>query len=70
MSTLRFKHSTQDPTAGQKGAKRNPALSETSENKVRALAYQIWESNGRRDHRADQDWLNAEQEILKRGRSG
>jgi hypothetical protein len=44
------------------------ALSRPPENEVRALAYQIFEANGRQDDRADQDWLQAEQQLLARNR--
>jgi hypothetical protein len=41
-------------------------LSETAKELVRARAYQIYESNGRQDLHAEQDWLQAEQEVIVR----
>ena len=46
-----------------------PAPSKTLENEIRARAYQIYESNGQLDHRADQDWLQAERELFASGGS-
>jgi hypothetical protein len=34
------------------------------DSEIRSRAYQIYESNGRQDHFAEQDWLRAEREVL------
>jgi hypothetical protein len=48
----------------------NSALRRPTEDDVRTLAYQIFEVNGRQEDHADQDWFQAEQELLGRSRSG
>jgi hypothetical protein len=35
-----------------------------SENKIRELAYQLYEGRGREDGKDHQDWVQAEREIL------
>ena len=35
---------------------------------IRERAYQLYESGGRQDGRADHDWFTAEQQILNRHR--
>jgi hypothetical protein len=37
-----------------------------SQDKIRARAYELYESRGREPGQDEQDWLRAEQEILKR----
>ena len=39
-----------------------------SEVRIRERAYELYESRGREHGHDEQDWLRAEQEILKRGR--
>lgn len=65
MSNSRSKES-RNVAAGTKYVKMTSAMSRPPENEVRALAYQIFEANGRQEHRADQDWLQAEQQLLAR----
>jgi len=38
-----------------------------SHDQIRERAYQLYENRGRETGRAEQDWLRAEQEILKQG---
>ena len=37
-----------------------------SQDKIRARAYELYESRGRESGQEEQDWLRAEREILKR----
>jgi hypothetical protein len=39
-----------------------------SQDMIRVRAYELYESRGREPGRDEQDWLRAEQEILKPGR--
>jgi hypothetical protein len=39
-----------------------------SQDMIRERAYQLYESRGREPGQAEQDWLRAEQEILKQER--
>ena len=49
---------------------RRPAISDpvSSQDQIRARAYQLYESGGRRDGQAQQDWFAAEQQILNQRR--
>ena len=58
--------SKQHAPQGKKYVKMTSALSKSTEDEVRALAYQIYESTGRQDHHAERDWLQAEQELHTR----
>ena len=49
--------------------KMGSAARRPTEDDVRTLAYQIFEANGRRENHADQDWFQAEQELLGRSTS-
>jgi hypothetical protein len=49
---------------GKKYVKMSSALRRPTEDDVRTLAYQIFEANGRLEDHADQDWFQAEQELL------
>lgn len=40
----------------------------SSQERIRDRAYELYESRGREAGQDEQDWLRAEQEILKRGR--
>lgn len=40
----------------------------TFQGQIRERAYQLYESGGRQDGRADHDWFTAEQQILNRHR--
>jgi len=68
VSNSHSKESRKLATSGKRYVKMTSALSRPPENEVRALAYQIFEANGRQDDRADQDWLQAEQQLLARNR--
>jgi len=39
-----------------------------SQDTIRERAYELYESRGREPGKDEQDWLRAEQEILKQGR--
>ena len=39
-----------------------------SQEMIRARAYELYESRGRENGQDEEDWLRAEQEILKAGR--
>jgi hypothetical protein len=39
-------------------------MSRCDENSIRELAYKLWSDRGRREGRADQDWLDAERRLL------
>lgn len=39
-------------------------LSPDVQDRIRRRAYELWEQGGRRQGRAEQDWLRAEREIL------
>lgn len=54
---------------GKRQIKMSSELRRPTEDEVRTLAYQIFEVNGRQEHHADQDWFQAEQELLGRSRS-
>ena len=40
----------------------------SSQDRIRERAYELYESRGREPGQDEQDWLRAEQEILKRSR--
>lgn len=54
---------------GKRYVKMSSVLQRPTEDEVRSLAYQIFEANGRQNDHADQDWFQAEQELLGRTRS-
>lgn len=39
-----------------------------SQDRIRARAYELYESRGRENGQDERDWFRAEQEILKAGR--
>lgn len=43
---------------------------ESREQRIRERAYAIWEEEGRPDHRAEANWLQAEAEIADAGDDG
>ena len=51
---------------GKRQIKMSSELRRPTEDDIRTLAFQIFEANGRLDDRADQDWFQAEQELLRR----
>lgn len=51
---------------GKRYVRLSSALRRPTEDDIRTLAFQIFEANGRLDDRADQDWFQAEQELLRR----
>ena len=50
----------------KKFVKMTSVLNKSSEDEIRTLAYQIYESSGRQGNSAEQDWLQAERELLTR----
>ena len=54
---------------GKRYVKMSSALRRPTEDEARTLAYQIFEANGRQENHAEQDWFQAEQELLGRTRS-
>ena len=46
------------------------ALSSEDHTRVEELAYALYEQRGRKDGHDLEDWFNAEQRIMKQGRSG
>ncbi|MDT8070201.1 MAG: DUF2934 domain-containing protein [Terriglobia bacterium] len=70
MSNSHPKASGKHSADGKKYVKMSSALRRPTEDDVRTLAYQIFEVNGRQEDHADQDWFQAEQELLGRSRSG
>jgi hypothetical protein len=69
VSNSHSKESKKHAADGKNYVKMASALGHSPESEVRARAYQIFEANGRQEHRADLDWLQAERELLTRNRS-
>jgi hypothetical protein len=69
MSNSPSKESKKHAADGKTYVKMTSALTRSPENEVRVRAYQIFEANGRQEDRADQDWFQAERELLGRNRS-
>jgi len=44
---------------------KNDSASTFSDDEIRARAYQIYESRGRTGNRADEDWSQAETELME-----
>lgn len=68
MPSIHSKKSTLQRARPSSNVKMSSPPSKAFEGQIRSRAYQIYESNGRQDHCAEQDWLRAEREILA-GRS-
>ena len=64
MSSTRSKQSKLHSKKPSSNVVMSSPPSPASDGEIRSRAYQIYESSGRQDHRADQDWLTAEREIL------
>jgi Protein of unknown function (DUF2934) len=68
LSSFQSKESKTITAGGKRYVKMSSIMSRPSESEVRTRAYQIFERNGRQGGCADQDWLQAEQELLARHR--
>jgi hypothetical protein len=53
-----------DPSKQPIPSKKDSA-STFSDDEIRARAYQIYESRGRTDNHADEDWIQAETELME-----
>lgn len=69
MSHSNSKESKKHAADSKNYVKMTSALGHAPEKEIRARAYQIFEANGCQDHCADNDWLQAERELLDRNRS-
>jgi len=77
-STPSLRHSTsvqneeekQQDTEAHASMAQSHALSGEDHTRVAELAYALYEQHGREDGHDLEDWFNAEQRIMKQGRSG
>ncbi len=65
MSNIKVQVRPQPAPSKQPKPFKNDSASTFSENEIRARAYQIFESRGRAHNRADEDWSQAETELME-----
>ncbi|MBX5496223.1 MAG: DUF2934 domain-containing protein [Bryobacteraceae bacterium] len=51
--------------AASTGSQFEPAIQPPDREEIAALAYQYWLEGGRREGTAEEDWIRAEQELLR-----
>ena len=69
MSHSSSKESKKHAADSKNYTKMTSALGHAPEEEIRARAYEIFEANGHQGQCADNDWLQAERELLDRNRS-
>ena len=65
MSNPKVRISQKSDRSKQQETFKNDSASTFSEEEIRTRAYQIYESRGRTDNHADEDWSQAETELME-----